>query len=106
MTFRGSYFQIADFMAGIDGLVKTGKSTIQADGRLATIDGFTLAPPQNGPPGALDANLAITTYVTPASQGLTAGATPAGPAAAAPTESASSTTPTATATPTSAPATP
>jgi Tfp pilus assembly protein PilO len=103
MTFRGSYFQIADFMAGIDGLVKTGKSTIQADGRLATIDGFTLAPPQNGPPGALDANLAITTYVTPASQGLTAGATPAGPA---PTEPASSTPPTATATPTSAPATP
>jgi hypothetical protein len=106
MTFWGNYFQIADFMAGIDGLVKTGKGAVQADGRLATIDGFSLAPGTNLPPGVLVASLAITTYVTPADQGLTAGATPAGPAAAAPTEPASSTPPTATATPTSAPATP
>src|SRR2546429_4578815 len=45
--------------------------------RLATIDGFSLQPSSSG---GLTANLAITTYVTPASQGLTAGATPAGPA--------------------------
>ena len=77
MTFRGSYFQIADFMAGIDGLVRSGKGTVSVDGRLATIDGFSLQPSTSG---GLTANLAITTYVTPASQGLTAGATPAGPA--------------------------
>ena len=44
MTFSGSYFQIADFMAGVDGLVRTGKGTVSVDGRLATIDGFELQP--------------------------------------------------------------
>jgi Tfp pilus assembly protein PilO len=106
MTFLGNYFQIADFMAGVDGLVKTGKGAVQADGRLATIDGFSMGPGTDTPPGVLIATLAVTTYITPASQGLTAGATPAGPVAAAPTEPASTTPTTASATPTSAPATP
>jgi hypothetical protein len=89
MTFSGSYFQIADFMAGIDDLVRTGKGTVSVDGRLATIDGFGLQPTSsNGK--TLTASLAITTYVTPASQGLTAGATPAGPAPS-PVEQAQST---------------
>jgi Tfp pilus assembly protein PilO len=79
MTFSGNYFQIAKFMAGVDDLVKTGKAAIQADGRLATIDAFSMGPGTNTPPGILMADLAITTYVTPASQGLTAGATPTGP---------------------------
>jgi hypothetical protein len=44
------------------------------------VDGFTLAAdPVKGFP-ALTASLAVTTYLTPATQGLTAGATPTGPA--------------------------
>jgi Tfp pilus assembly protein PilO len=98
LTFRGTYFEIADFMAGIDGLVKAGKGRIQADGRLVTVDAFTLAPASSGPAGDLDATLSVTTYVTPSDQGLTAGAAPSGPAAAASTPTAS-TTPSAPATP-------
>jgi Tfp pilus assembly protein PilO len=81
LTFRGTYFEIADFMAGIDALVKTGKGRIQSDGRLVTIDSFTLAPVSSGAAGTLSATLSVTTYLTPADQGLTASATPSGPAA-------------------------
>jgi Tfp pilus assembly protein PilO len=99
VTVRGDYFQIADFMAGVDRLVQTGKGKVEADGRLATIDGFALAPPSTGSSSVLTGTLAITTYVTPAGQGLTAGATPTSPGTV-PSTPASSTTPT------SAPATP
>jgi Tfp pilus assembly protein PilO len=96
LTFRGSYHQIADFLEGVDGLVKSGKGTVAANGRLVTIDSFDMAPSDNGAPGTLDAVLNVTTYVTPASQGLTAGATPTSPAPTAPApEGTVSSTPTA-----------
>jgi Tfp pilus assembly protein PilO len=93
LTFRGTYFEIADFMAGIDGLVKTGSGRIRADGRLVTIDNFSLAPGTTAAPGTLDATLSVTTYVTPADQGLTAGATPSAPAAASASTSSAPATP-------------
>jgi Tfp pilus assembly protein PilO len=80
LTFDGgNYFQIADFMAGIDGLVNTRKGRISSDGRLVTIDGFDLTADSRRAFPFLNATLNVTTYVTPANQGLTAGATPAGP---------------------------
>jgi Tfp pilus assembly protein PilO len=97
LTFRGTYFQIADFMAGIDNLVKSRKGTIAADGRLVTIDGFSFTADDSEAFPMLKATLNVTTFVTPAGQGLTAGASPAGPAAppATPeaTQAASTTTP-------------
>jgi Tfp pilus assembly protein PilO len=103
LSFHGNYFQIADFMAGIDSLVSADKGRIQADGRLVTIDAFKIAPPQDG--SGLDADLSVTTFVTPADQGLTAGATPAGPTAAtttaAPASSTTTSAPATTTTPTS-----
>jgi Tfp pilus assembly protein PilO len=98
LTFRGDYFQVANFMAGIDGLVKTGKDKIAADGRLVTINGFALAADSAHPFPVVEATLSINTFVTPADQGLTAGATPTGPtatpAAAAQTAESATTTPT------------
>jgi len=91
LTFRGTYFEVADFMAGIDSLVKSRKGTIAADGRLVTIDGFTLAGEETAPYPVVKATMHVTTYVTPADQGLTAGATPAGPAATPVTTAASTT---------------
>jgi Tfp pilus assembly protein PilO len=98
LTFRGTYFQIADFMAGIDNLVKPRKGTVAADGRLVTIDGFSFTADDTASFPTLKATLNVTTYVTPASQGLTAGASPAGPATPptttpATTQAASTTTP-------------
>ena len=84
VTFRGSFFDIADFLADLDSTVETGSgvSGAKARGRLMTIDSFALT--INSALGfpSMDADLALTTYITPAEQGLAAGATPAGPAPA------------------------
>jgi Tfp pilus assembly protein PilO len=78
LTFDGSFFQIADFIKGLDSLVKTQKEDVSVDGRLITVDGFALASGEKGFP-ALTATFAVTTYLTPPGQGVTAGATPASP---------------------------
>jgi hypothetical protein len=100
LQFSGTFFQIADFLAGVDRLVKTENKNVAVDGRLVTVDGFALT--QNLGEGfpALEANLLVTTFVTPAGQGLTGGATPIAPA---PTGTADATT-TSTTTTTTAPA--
>jgi Tfp pilus assembly protein PilO len=86
LTFRGTFFEIADFMAAIDRMVDTGRATIASDGRLVTIDGFSLSADQDHPFPNLKVQLLVKTYITPSAQGLTAGATPAGPAPAVPAQ--------------------
>ncbi len=81
LTFQGDFFHIADFIKGLDSLVHTGPR-VAIDGRLITINGFSLsADAERGFPH-LAASFSVTTYLTPPSQGLTAGATAAAPAAA------------------------
>ena len=80
LSFKGDFFEIADFIEDIDSLIDTGDKQIAVDGRLVTLDGFALsADPQLGFPH-LDANFAVTTYLVPPTQGTTAGATPTEPA--------------------------
>jgi Tfp pilus assembly protein PilO len=81
LTFSGNFFQIANFIKGIDSLVHTGGKNATVDGRLVTIDGFSLGT-ETGEEEShkLNANFAVTTYVTPPELGLTAGATPSSPA--------------------------
>lgn len=79
LTFTGDFFHVADFIHGLDNLVKTTNSKVSVDGRLITINGFSLAAGPQGFP-SLQASFSVTTYLTPPEQGLTAGATPAGPA--------------------------
>jgi Tfp pilus assembly protein PilO len=80
VTFDGNFFQIADFIKGLDSLVKTKNTEVTVDGRLVTVDGFSLeAAPDTGFP-ALQASFALTTYLTPPGEGLEAGATPESPA--------------------------
>ncbi len=85
LTFSGDFFQIANFIGGIDSLVHTGaKSNVAVDGRLVTLNGFALSAKPNSEEGksagTLDASFAVTTYVTPPTQGITAGATASAPA--------------------------
>lgn len=82
LTFSGTYFQVADFIKGLDDLIHLrGNSTVAADGRLLTIDGFSLTTNGGNPSSpTLKVSVAVTSYVTPASEGLTAGASPSGPA--------------------------
>jgi Tfp pilus assembly protein PilO len=77
LAFSGNFFQIANFIKEIDSMVHTGKK-IGVDGRLVTLDGFALttAPESSN----LTANFSVTAYVTPPTQGITAGATLAAPA--------------------------
>jgi Tfp pilus assembly protein PilO len=81
LTFSGNFFQIANFIKGVDSLVHSGGQNVAVDGRLVTINGFSLST-ETGEEEShrLDANFAVTTYVTPPEQGLTAGATPSSPA--------------------------
>jgi Tfp pilus assembly protein PilO len=82
LKFTGDFFHVADFIHGLDALVKTANSRVAVDGRLVTIDGFSLGPQQGGTFPSLEATFAVTTYLTPASQGVTAGATPTAPSPA------------------------
>jgi Tfp pilus assembly protein PilO len=85
LDFDGGFFAIADFIEGLDALVRTRNGKVDARGRLVTIDGFNLGPGggdgggASGTSGVLKASFSVTTYVTPPGQGLTAGATPSGP---------------------------
>lgn len=78
LTISGDFFRIADFIHGLDSLVKSENEKIDVHGRLITVDGFSLAPSQAGFP-ELEASFTVTTYLTPPSQGVTAGATPEAP---------------------------
>jgi Tfp pilus assembly protein PilO len=84
LEFEGGFFEIADFIHGLDSLVKTKNGSVDARGRLITVDNFELAPAEKGQGSSanLVAHLSVSTYVTPPGQGLTAGATSAGPATA------------------------
>jgi Tfp pilus assembly protein PilO len=79
VTFDGDFVQIADFIKGLDSLVKTTDYEVRVDGRMVTVDGFALeADPDEGFP-ALKASFALTTYLTPPGEGVTGGATPSAP---------------------------
>ncbi len=80
LTFAGSFFHVADFIRGIDALVHDGGHHVAVDGRLVTLDGFALNedPERHFP--YLDASFSVTTYLTPPSQGITAGASAGAPA--------------------------
>jgi Tfp pilus assembly protein PilO len=83
VTFDGNFFEIANFIEGIDSLVKTSDEEVTVDGRLVTVDGFALeADPEIGFP-ALQASFALTTYLTPPGEGVTGGATPESPGSGA-----------------------
>lgn len=79
LTFGGSFFEIADFIKGLDSLVKTNEEEVAVDGRLLTVNGFSLKPPQKGDFPMLEATFSVTTYLTPPGEGLTGGVSPEAP---------------------------
>lgn len=90
VTFDGNFFKIANFIKGIDNLVDTKKSQVTVNGRLVTIDGFSLeASPEKGFP-ALQASFSLTTYLTPPGEAAT-GTAPSAPESAEATPAATTT---------------
>jgi Tfp pilus assembly protein PilO len=84
LTFNGSFFHIADFIHGLDSLVKTKNSEVEVTGRLITINGFSLKGDASKGFPFLEASFTVTTFLVPPAQGVTAGATPTSPEPATP----------------------
>jgi len=79
VAFNGNFLDVANFIKGLDSLVKTDDGGVVVDGRLVTVDGFSLeADPTKGFP-ALQATFMLRTYLTPPTDGTTAGAPPTSP---------------------------
>jgi type II secretory pathway pseudopilin PulG len=76
--FTGSFFHMQRFLKAIDGLTAVNGKSINVKGRLLTVDGVGLKAGPKGFPD-VDATVAVTAYLLPADEGLTAGATPTTP---------------------------
>jgi hypothetical protein len=76
-TFKGSFFDLADFLHKLKRFVRVANGRLDVRGRLMTVDGFTLEA-TNFP--AITAHVQGTVYLAPKDEGPTAGATPQGPA--------------------------
>jgi Tfp pilus assembly protein PilO len=79
LTFKGSFFHVADFIHGLDSLVESNNEKVDVTGRLITINGFTLTEDTSKKFPALEASFTVTTFLVPPEQGVTAGATPSSP---------------------------
>jgi type II secretory pathway pseudopilin PulG len=78
-SFAGSFVHMQRFLKAINGLTSVQGKNINVTGRLLTVDGVALKAGPNGFPD-VDATVAVTAFLLPADEGLTAGATPATPA--------------------------
>jgi hypothetical protein len=86
-NFTGTYFDLADFFHRLKRFVYVANNQIFVRGRLMTIDTLTFspgaaaaAPTTSGSSGRLTATVGATVYLSPKATGVTAGATPSGPA--------------------------
>jgi Tfp pilus assembly protein PilO len=79
LTFKGSFFRMADFIEGLDSLVRSKNAAVNVTGRLITIGGFELKHDQIAGFPQLEGSFSVTTYVLPPEEGLTAGATATAP---------------------------
>lgn len=79
LTFKGNFFNVADFIHGLDSLVQSNNEKVEVTGRLITINSFTLSEDSNKKFPALEASFTVTTFLVPPEQGVTAGASPASP---------------------------
>jgi Tfp pilus assembly protein PilO len=96
-SFKGSYFSLGEFMRRLDRFVAVKQQRIDVTGRLMVLDKISMLPDAAGFP-KMRAQIAATTYMLPTTEGLTAGATAAGPGTA-PTPSSATPAPGATAAP-------
>lgn len=66
LTFTGGFFQVADFVQGVESQIKTGKGKLTVNGRLVTVDGFSLVTLEAGK-AKLKAEFTVSTYIAPPS---------------------------------------
>ena len=77
--FAGHFFDVQSLLERFNRLTTVSSSRIDVRGRLMTIDAVRLSAAAEGFPG-LTMQIDATAYLVPKEEGLTNGATPAGPA--------------------------
>jgi Tfp pilus assembly protein PilO len=80
LEFVGDFFRLADFFHDVKRFVDVVSNNVVVNGRLVTIEGVEFASDPTLFP-RIHANINATVYLSPVTQGVTAGATPQGPAA-------------------------
>jgi hypothetical protein len=88
LTFQGNFFHLSDFLKRLEAFVRLTNKRVFVSGRLMTLNAITLGAGGGGFP-MMEASVSATTYLVPAAQGLTAGASPIGPASSTSTVSGS-----------------
>ena len=104
LEFTGNFFQLANFFHSVKRFVHVVNNNVVVNGRLLTIQSVNYTSTADTFP-EIKAELTATVYLTPKAEGVTAGATPQGPAAPT-TTPASTPAPSTTPTPPTAAATP
>ena len=84
LHYRGPFFGMADLFKSLDDTVEVGANPASTKapvthGRLITIDGFSMTEDKKSGFPRVATDLSVTTYLVPSGQGISAGATPAGP---------------------------
>jgi hypothetical protein len=80
-TFRGRFADLSRFFSHLQRFVTAGNERMTVTGRLLRLDSVTLKPDATGFP-RIRADVTASSFLLPATEGLTAGGTPSGPAAA------------------------
>jgi Tfp pilus assembly protein PilO len=83
LDFVGNFFRLADFFHDVKRFVDVANRNVVVNGRLITIEGVNFSSDPTIFP-RIKAELTATVYLSPLTQGATAGATPAGPATTTP----------------------
>jgi hypothetical protein len=78
-ALQGNFFRLADFFNRLQKFVQASNNQLSIGGRLLSVNGISFSAAPQGFP-QITANVSATTYLEQPSQGLTAGATSAGPA--------------------------
>ena len=78
-SFSGSFVHLANFLHRLKRSVQVVNGRLQVRGRLMTVDSFTFTSGDSFP--SLIAEVSATVYLVPKSEGVSGGATPAGPRA-------------------------
>jgi Tfp pilus assembly protein PilO len=83
LEFEGNFFKLADFFHDLKRFVRVANQDVLVSGRLVSVDGVRWASDPEIFPG-IRAEVTATIYLSPLTQGVTAGATPEGPAPTTP----------------------
>jgi hypothetical protein len=87
-NFQGNFFHLSDFLGRLEHFVRATNSQVAVSGRLMTLNAISLGPGPNGFP-QISASVAATTFIVPATQGVTNGGTATGPSSSQPVSNSS-----------------